>query len=276
MRVIKDPYTKLNSDSVVALGCFDGVHAGHASVIGEAVRIARERGCLAAVWCFSEPPKNFYLKVPVPLICGAEEKARLVRTLGADVLITPDFDSVISAVTAEDFVKELLCECAGAVHLVCGRDYTFGAGGSGNTVELRRICDELSVGLSVIEDVTVEGAGVSSSLVREAVSSGQCVYAAKLLGRDFSMVFSNEESLDGEDCRRLFLPAKYLSVPSGKYNVSVSYSGYRKKCAATVEKTDEGTFVTLDTPIACGGRVRVTFSDNRISEPRKRDSVDCT
>jgi len=195
MRTIKDPYTKLNTETVVALGCFDGVHIAHARVIGEAVRIARERGCAAAVWCFSEPPKNFYLKEPVPLICNGEEKARLIRTLGADILITPDFDRDISALTPEVFVKKLLCECAGAVHLVCGKNYTFGAGGHGDVSLMRRICEESSVGLSVIDDVTLDGACVSSSLVREAVQSGQCVYASKLLGRGFSVIFDSVDTI---------------------------------------------------------------------------------
>lgn len=269
MRIIKDPYTKLNIETVIALGCFDGVHAGHARVIGEAVRIAGERACTAAVWCFTEPPKNFYLKDPVPLICGGAEKARLIRMLGADILITPEFDRKISAVTAEDFVKKLLLECSGAIHLVCGRNYTFGAGGRGDVSLLSKICAETSVGLSVIEDVTVEETNVSSSLIREAISSGQCVYAKKLLGRDFSIVFPSDEVPGEEDRRRLLLPSKYLSVPNGRYPAFVSFCGRRKKCVVTVKKTDGGSEITFDDDISCVGQVRVTFIGNKISEPRK-------
>ena len=65
MKIIRDPAEKLNIKAVVALGCFDGVHIAHACVIGEAARIARERGLVSAVWSFREPPKNAFSKEKV-------------------------------------------------------------------------------------------------------------------------------------------------------------------------------------------------------------------
>ena len=60
--------------SVVALGCFDGVHLGHAAVIEKAVKTARALGCPCTVWTFAEPPKNFFLENAVPLITDVTEK----------------------------------------------------------------------------------------------------------------------------------------------------------------------------------------------------------
>ena len=48
--------------TVCALGCFDGVHIGHASIIKKAKEIATKSSALCAVWSFSEPPKNFFAK----------------------------------------------------------------------------------------------------------------------------------------------------------------------------------------------------------------------
>lgn len=265
MKIIKDPYTKLNTLTVVALGCFDGVHTAHAEVISHAVQKAAELGCGAAVWCFSEPPKNAYLKVPVPLICDEEEKARLIRKLGADILISPDFNEKISAVSAEAFVRELLFECAGAVHVVCGGNYTFGRGGCGKAEDLCRICKTLGIGVSIVGDVSIDGVNVSSTLVREAVENGQTLYAAKLLGRDFSLCADISEC-EGS-MTEFFVGRKYLSPAEGTYKVTVRCGARRESCDASVKKTLDGARISL--PLAFdGGKLRVSFVSNRVREKK--------
>ncbi len=265
MKIIKDPAQKLNIKTVVALGCFDGVHTAHAKVISEAVRIAREKGLCSVIWCFSEPPKNAYLKEPVPLICDGAEKARLIRILGADVLIEPDFTREISRISPEDFVKSMLFENAGAVHLVCGRDYTFGAGGVGDTLLLSKLCRELGMELSVVDDVRVDGVNVSSTLVRDAVSNGQCIYAAKLLGRNFSLCFDEDEDNEPLSCgRSLFsIDKKQLCPCESDYGVEVYCGGYKKKCIAKITYAEQGRMLTLDTHIDISGRVRIEFYTNK-------------
>lgn len=266
MRFIRDPYTKLNTKTVVALGCFDGVHIAHRQVISEAVRIAGEYGCEAAVWCFSEPPKNFYSSNPAPLVCDETEKKRLVRQLGVDILISPHFDGRLALVEPEEFVCELLCECAGAVHLVCGKNYTFGHGGRGNTELLSTICASLGIGLYVVDDVSIQGIKVSSTLTREAVEAGQCIYAQKLLGREFSISLDMHSEDEGDGCVLSF-DRKYLA-PFGRYRVLVSQRARKKECIADIERTDSETLIHLPFSFD-SGRTRVTFLSNKMTEHSK-------
>lgn len=232
MKIYRDPYEKLNIQSVVALGCFDGVHTAHAKVISSAVDIARARGCKALVWCFSEPPKNAYLPKPVPLITDFDEKARQIRRLGADLLVSPDFTEEIASLCCEEFLSRLLCECAGAVHVVCGQNYTFGQGGRGNVDTLRALCEPLGIGVSVVEDVTLDGVKISSSLIREAISSGGCQYAARLLGRDFCVLGNRCE--DGS----FSLSPKLLCPPDGEYGVRVSAGAKKTETTAIITQED--------------------------------------
>lgn len=266
MKIFRDAYEKLNIQSVVALGCFDGVHAGHENVIGAAVRLAQERGCKAVVWCFYEPPKNAYLPEPVRLITDAEEKARRIRKLGADILVMPDFTPRIASLSCEEFVSEVLCECAGATAVVCGRNYTFGQGGRGDTRTLRALCEPLGITVSVVEDVTLDGVKISSSLIREALSVGSCRYAARLLGRDFGVTATR---VGGE---ALFIPKKYLCPPDGEYGVRVSAKSKKYETTATVTATEEGSTVTLgrDTD-EC--ECRVYFLTDRKRSNRNRKDI---
>ena len=251
MRHIKDPYTKLNMPTAVALGCFDGVHTAHAAVINEAKRLARLHSLSLAVWCFSEPPRNFYLEKKIPLVCDESEKLRLIAELGAEVLVCPDFTAEISGVSARDFVTHLLYECAGARCLVCGKNYTFGRGGEGNVSLLAELCEELGITLSVIDDVCVDGVKVSSTMIREAVETGEIAFASKLLGRRFSVTARVAADREG-----LFVSDKYLCVRDGEYKVEASFDSQRVNTTAVVSSERSGKRIVLHgIPTVCCAKV---------------------
>ncbi len=267
MKIIRDSAQKLNKKAVVALGCFDGVHIAHARVIGEAVRIARERELASVVWSFREPPKNSFSKEKVPLICDSTEKARLIQALGADVLTEPDFTAEIAGISARDFVEKLLVDCAGAVHLVCGRSYTFGAFAKGNVDVLGELCREFGLGLSIVDDVTADGVPVSSTLVRDAVAEGRCMYASSLLGRSFALCFDGAGGgfdISGDGGTAFKINEKYLCAPEGEYGVTVYFDGHKKECVAFVREGKEGRELILNTHIDTSSRVRVEFCTDRV------------
>lgn len=256
MKIYRDAYEKLNTRTVVALGCFDGVHIAHARVINEAVDIAGKCGAQAAVWCFAEPPKNAFLHAPVPLITGTEEKISLIKELGADILVMPDFTPRIAAVGAREFVTDILCSCAGAVHLVTGRNYSFGRGGEGNSAMLGELCRELGIGYTVVDDVSVDGIGVSSSEIRRAVSEGRLEYAARLLGRDFSLVFEKKNG-------RYTARPKHLVPPDGEYRVRLCFDGEMRNAAVHIYRSGRECLLKLEEDTA-HSRLRVEFCCDRI------------
>ena len=119
--------------SVVALGCFDGVHLGHASVIRRAVEIAKKLSLPCIVFTFDEPPKSLFSSVPTPLITSPEKKTKLISELGADILVSVPFTMDIARLSPIEFAKKILEHNLNASHIVCGADYTFGSMAKGNT-----------------------------------------------------------------------------------------------------------------------------------------------
>lgn len=187
MNVISSFNDSLSAPSVVALGCFDGVHLGHAAVLNAAVETARAAACPCTVFTFDEPPKNFFAPASVSLLTDPQEKQLRMAQLGVNTLVSIPFNESICNLSAEDFFREILCRRLHAVHIVCGYNYTFGRGGVGNTALLQQLCREADIGLTVIPSVTVNGMTVSSSAIRQALAQGEPQLAAALLGRPYAL-----------------------------------------------------------------------------------------
>lgn len=220
--------------SVIALGCFDGVHLGHREVIRTARAIADELGCPCSVWTFDEPPKNYFLKHSVPLITDAASKAALISALGVDKFISVPFTKETSKISAVDFFEEILKKRLQAQHLVCGFNYSFGENGSGNVDLLKKLCKENGIGLTVLPPIEVSGITVSSSSIRDALAAGEVETANGLLGRPYSLktvVISGQKL-----ARKLGFPTVNQEFPSrmlipmyGVYVTRVTVEGLRKK-----------------------------------------------
>ena len=188
MKLYRSAGSKLRNaknGSSVALGCFDGVHIGHAKIISEAVGIAKNKGLCSVIWSFEMPPKSILKNEKGILITPLNEKKRLIRALGADYLVSVPFNEKIASLTPREFFESILIEKLNAKHIVCGYNYRFGRGGSGDAELLRSLCDERGISLTVIREVKINEKTVSSSAIRALLKDGMLKDAEKMLGRRY-------------------------------------------------------------------------------------------
>lgn len=184
MKIINGTDYTSPAPSSVALGTFDGVHLGHRRVISAAVAAAHEEGLLPTVFTFSDLPKNAFLpedRRVIPL-CTFAEKAALIESLGAELMIAPEFASV-KDIPAEDFINDIIIGRLSAKHVVCGEDHRFGAGGKGDASLLLKLCLRRGVAVTVVPPVMSGDRRISSTLIRSLIYEGKESEAAKLLGR---------------------------------------------------------------------------------------------
>ena len=285
-------YSSINytakTPTVVALGCFDGVHLGHREVIKKARDIADKLNISCSVWTFDEPPRNYFLKNPIGLLTDKKQKAELISSLGVDKFISVPFTKETAKISAEDFFSEILVKRLKAAHIVCGFNYSFGDGGRGNVDMLRTLCNSFGIGLTALEPISVLGVTVSSSAIRDALASGKIENANALLGRPFSLktvVISGQHL-----ARKLGFPTVNQSFPSrmlipayGVYVTSVTIEGRAKKYYGItnvgVRPTVGGETVFAETNIfdfsgdLYGRWVKVEYL-HRIREERKFDSLE--
>jgi riboflavin kinase / FMN adenylyltransferase len=168
--------------ATVALGNFDGVHLGHATVV-RAAHAARPDARLAAL-TFEPHPREFFRPEDPPFrLTLSAERAAALEALGVAAVFELRFDAAFSALTAEEFCTHVLHEGLGAAHLVCGADFAFGHRRGGNVALLAAQAEALGMGLSVVPPLADGEGPISSTRIRRLLQDGYPERAASLLGR---------------------------------------------------------------------------------------------
>ncbi|MGN0552521.1 MAG: bifunctional riboflavin kinase/FAD synthetase [Oscillospiraceae bacterium] len=173
------------SFTAVAAGLFDGVHLGHRAVIEKATSIAREHTDISAAVFTFDTATVTSKGDGLGCILNREDKLSMLEQLGAEYVYSPDFTQ-FREYSAERFVKEVLCERLKARYVVCGTDFRFGKGASGDTQALKRLGLECGITVITVPAVSEEnGRKISSTHIRELISDGNISAANKLLGYDY-------------------------------------------------------------------------------------------
>lgn len=165
---------------VVALGYFDGVHIGHRRLIAKAVGEADARGLESAVFTFSDGG----IKPGEPRLMSFDDRLSALGSSGVFAVFCADF-SAVRELSAEEFVRDLLIGSCGARVAVCGFNFRFGSGASGDADELCRLMRKYGGEAIVLERVSVDGCAVSSTEIRRALSAGEVDRARAMLGAPF-------------------------------------------------------------------------------------------
>lgn len=175
--------TLSESDRVsCALGNFDGVHLGHRVLL----RIAAEKknATKSAVWTFSEPSSR--TTSGISLLTDPEERLAIFRALGIDLVFMTDFASV-RGIDKETFAKEILYEKCHVRTAVCGFNFRYGAGASGNADTLKTSLAALGADVEIVPQFMLKGETVSSTEIRAALSLGNVEKAAEMLSRPYAL-----------------------------------------------------------------------------------------
>lgn len=179
-----DPCPTPPGGTVITIGAYDGVHAGHRAVISEVRRLAAERGCASAVVTFDRHPAMVVRPESAPrLLTDLDQKLELLAETGVDYVLVVHFDQARSQESAEDFVHEVLVDCLHARGVVVGSDFHFGHGRRGNVAMLAELGGPLGfdvLGLTLLQQDDV---AVSSTRIRGLLGDGDVAGAAALLGR---------------------------------------------------------------------------------------------
>ncbi|MBQ8822743.1 MAG: bifunctional riboflavin kinase/FAD synthetase [Lachnospiraceae bacterium] len=239
MRIISDTLDfKLNKNTAVAIGKFDGVHLGHRELMHQLLEKKKE-GMISCVFTFDPSPAVLFGFSDGKELTTREEKRRIFEKLGIDVLVEFPLDFQSAAIPAEDFVRDYLAGRLCAKWIVAGEDVSFGARGAGNAALLKQMAGELDFGVTTISKISVDDKEISSSYIRELVEAGNMERVKHFLGTPYTIL--GEVSHGKKLGRTIGMPTinvlpgvSKLLPPPGVYYSSVICSGVTYKAISNV------------------------------------------
>ena len=201
-------------EAAATIGFFDGVHRGHQYLGEQLRRLAAERNLLPMVITFDRHPRQVLHADWHPrLLSTLGEKEALLRQTGIDRLEVLPFDKELAALSARDFMRQVLREQLDVRLLLTGYDNHFGHREKDSTegfADYVRYGQELGIEVVCGQPLIIDGTSVSSSLVRQTLGEGRVEEAAHLLGRPYALSGTVEHG--EQQGRRMGFPTANLHV----------------------------------------------------------------
>ena len=170
----------------LAIGNFDGVHAGHRALLLRVVEEARARGLVPAAMTFEPHPREYFAPAAAPArVANLRDKIEGLRACGIERVFVLHFHQRLASLPAPEFIDEVLVKGCGLRWLIVGDDFRFGARRAGDIELLRAHAAAGGYAVEQLPSVLQDAQRISSSAVREALAAGDLDRAALLLGHPY-------------------------------------------------------------------------------------------
>ncbi|WP_087504936.1 bifunctional riboflavin kinase/FAD synthetase [Neiella marina] len=173
---------------VLTIGNFDGVHQGHQAVLRQLVAKAKAFGVPSMVMVFEPQPQEVFAgdKAPARLSL-LRDKVRLLAEIGIDRLLCVQFNPRFAAMSATQFIDNLLVEKLAIRFLVVGDDFCFGKGRQGHYSDLVTAGKQHGFEVNNTQSFVLNEQRVSSTQIRAALANDHLDDAEALLGHRYAL-----------------------------------------------------------------------------------------
>ncbi len=200
--------------SVVTIGVFDGVHRGHRTIIGRAVREAEDRGIRSVAVTFDPHPTSVVRPdLMPPLLQRLDDRVATLALAGVDLVLVLPFTVELSQLEPGEFVAKVLAGSLAAEKVVVGTNFRFGHKAAGDVVTLADLGSTYGYETEAVSLLHLGDTPISSTQVRQHVEAGDVEWAAAALGRPWRHV---GEVVRGEGRgRTIGVPTANVQAPEG-------------------------------------------------------------
>lgn len=275
---------------VATIGFFDGVHRGHRFLIDRVIEEAQRSGMSSAVITFDRHPREVLQTDYQPdLLSTLDEKLLLLSKTHVDNTVVLHFDASLAALTAHDFMRDVLQRQLKVRKLIIGYDNRFGHNRSEGFDDYVRYGKELGIEVIRADAFLPDDVRVSSSVIRTCLREGRVEEANRLLGYDYTI---ESRIVSGyQNGRKMGFPTANLDVTrcqqllpaSGVYAVLVRLKdsvGWKRGMMNIGHRpTFNGTTTSMEVNLfnfsgdLYGQELLVSFI-SKIRDERKFDSID--
>jgi riboflavin kinase/FMN adenylyltransferase len=177
---------KSDHPTVVTIGTFDGVHAGHQKIIERLVNEAKMSNLESVILTFFPHPRMVLQKdSDIKLINTIDERKQILEKSGIDHLIIHPFTYQFSRLSALEFVRDILVNKLKAKKIIIGYDHRFGRNRTANIDTLKEFGEQFDFEVEEISEKDIEDVAVSSTKIRTALLAGEVEKANTYLQHPF-------------------------------------------------------------------------------------------
>lgn len=173
-----------NLKTVLTVGTFDGVHAGHKVLVNRVIDLAKKEDARSVIVTFDPHPRDIINpgQAGIKLLSSLDERSELLADLGVDEMVVIPFDRDFSLLTSEEFVRDIIWKKIGVSSFVIGYDHQFGRNREGTIETVEELGRDLGFKTHVVSKQEVGDKTVSSTAIRNALhEDGDMELAASLL-----------------------------------------------------------------------------------------------
>jgi riboflavin kinase / FMN adenylyltransferase len=234
-------------ETLLTIGVFDGVHAGHRHLLEKLLRRAAEKNLLGGVVTFNPHPQSvLHPNNQLPWLSNLEDRVRAFEELGVNIVAVLTFTPKVAQLSAREFIS-LLKKHLKMRGIMVGPDFVLGQGQEGNINLLRTLGREMNFSVEVVSPYTVNGDVVSSTLIRQALIQGDMIRVERLMGHYFYL----KDKVTTSDKR-----GRVLGFPTANLDVKPQQALPGNGIYATITQVDGKRF-----PSATNIGIRPTFGE---------------
>ena len=187
--------------TAIVLGAFDGLHSGHRAVIEHAL------DCYSIAVTFDIPPKCV---TSGEMLVLPDDKVEALKQLGINQVVMQQFEN-IKDISPIDYLEDLNNKY-NPTRIVCGFNYRFGKGATGDTKLLEKFCLDRGIEFVCVPAVLQDGEIVSSTAIRNLIREGKIEKATAQMYGGFG--FTGEVLHGDKRGRTIGFPTVNQAFPS--------------------------------------------------------------
>ncbi len=222
-----------NRNSIILIGNFDGLHAGHQKLFKQAIKLKKKLNLKLGVITFDPIPKMFFdKKIKNYRISNFDQKVSYLQKYNIDFLINKNFNKKFSKVTYLKFIQNILYKKLNAKYIFVSNNFRFGYKREGNVSLLKSFQKKYKYRLVNPKPLIIKNKIISSTLIRKLLQNGELNSANKILKRNWSIEGTVEKGrMMG---KKIGFPTcnidikNYVLAKTGVYAVKVKINKSRK------------------------------------------------
>tara|TARA_Y100001968_G_scaffold29085_1_gene22456 strand:+ start:1101 stop:2024 length:924 start_codon:yes stop_codon:yes gene_type:complete len=204
--------SEVKNPTSIAIGSFDGLHAGHRKLIESVVKENKYTPTIASFW--PHPREVLYKETRLRLDLP-EEKLPILEDLGIEQLVLIPFNKKLSQLSADSFIKDILINQLKAKNISVGANFRFGFKRSGDINTIKNAIKDMDIKLKVISILKDKDGRLSSSRIRDLLQKSDLKNAYKILNRAYTFT---GKVIEGKGIgKRIGFPTANLEIDGRKF-----------------------------------------------------------